>query len=41
MRDPDIAINDPNRANVIRAANLYTAAEAAGAGHALRLVSGS
>lgn len=38
-RDPDIAINDPDRAKVIKAANLYTAAVARGDCLALGMVS--
>jgi hypothetical protein len=38
-RDPDIAINDPDRAKLIKAANLYTAAVARGDGLALGMVS--
>ena len=38
-RDPDIAINDPDRAKPIKAANLYTAAVARGDGLALGMVS--
>jgi hypothetical protein len=38
-RDPDIAINDPDRAKLIKAANLYTTAVARGDSLALGMVS--
>jgi hypothetical protein len=39
MRDPNIMINDPDRAKVIKAANLYSAAVSRGDSLAMGLVS--